>query len=187
MTIDFKNLGVTTDNVTIEIVRENFSIELSGTFTMTKGSFQQEIAYWAKLVDHRIKGYVHIDDYEYESYKSKIGDVEIDNTSKFHKMLTESGLESLSNKLTFTDDQKKEAMFNVIYNHKMFIYNYGVDIIIWNTLTEKEKTYITLKFVIDTYNERVEYDKRQFFPKIQETPSLEKLSHYYDNFDNMYV
>jgi hypothetical protein len=68
----------------------------------------------------------------------------------------------------------------------MYTLVYGKDALLWNTLTSKEQTFLKLRWVINTYDERTDYQKRQFFPKQEETASLEQLTEYYNNFDNMY-
>jgi len=186
MNIDFNLLGVMSNDIAVERISENFSLEVSGTFKMTRGNFTQKFYYWTRIYNHSIKGFTNIDDYDVELRETTIGNVIVDNVTKFNKMLIDSGLTSLSEKFVFTDDEKNQAMYNAIYNHTMFVLVYGKDALIWNTLTPKEQTFLKLTWVIETYDERTDYQKRQFFPKQEETASLEQLTEYYNNFDNMY-
>ena len=186
MNIDFGLLGVMSDDIAVETISENFSLEVSGTFKMTRGSFQQEFYYYARVHNFHIEGFKWVDDYDIELRKTTIGNVIVDNVTKFNNMLIDGGLTSLSEKFVFTDNEKNQAMYNAIYNHTMYVLVYGKDALIWNTLTRKEQTFLKLTWVINTYDERSDSEKRQFFLGEKEVPSLEQLTEYYDNFDNMY-
>lgn len=185
MTININDLDLTSENIEFLAGKESHISEFFGTFTLTKGSFKQEFSYYAKLNQHEIPGFLIIEDWDCSTLNTNIGTIKIDDLSKFKKMLLDSGLESLNHKLAFTSTNREEAICKAIEKQYVFKILYHPGFRIYNSLSKKEREYVNLKWTIQTYNERSEFEKNQFFKDATGT-TIEQLAAYYNNYDEMY-
>lgn len=180
MNINFIDLNLNTNDVKFENGTENFMIEFSGTFILNKGSFMQEFCYWARVYEHNIANFLLIDDYDVSIMNTKINNIKIDEIHKFTNMLINSGLKSLSDNLVFSDYEIKQGMYKAIKTHKLFNILFNTDTKFFNELTEIEQNKLNLKWVIDTYDKRSDYEKSKFF-KTSIVPTLDELKEFYNN------
>lgn len=185
MNIDFSSLNLPTNEVVVKPGKEYFGLEFSGDFTISKGSFRQDFTYWVRTFNHNIDGYVDTDDKNVSHGHAYIGELEIDYLSKFRTSLKDSGLTSLSDKLIFTDSEINAAMYKVVEAHHMFKSAYKVGTRFFEALTKKEQVYLNLEWVIDTYDERNDHQKKQFH-KSEIVPTLADLKDYFRNFEALY-
>jgi len=62
-------------------VSETASVEVSGRFTIERGNFKQEFSYWARTYE-KFGVLAKVDDYEYETQSTMLGDLPIDNLDR---------------------------------------------------------------------------------------------------------
>jgi hypothetical protein len=164
-------------------VSETASVEVSGRFTIERGNFKQEFSYLARTYD-KLVGFAKVNDYETEDHKPSLGELPIDNISKFIQSLEDSGLNTLAKCVGFTHEEVRKAMYEHIQNHKIFKAVYGKKVVLWDMLSKEEQQIEYTKFAINTFDTCPEYIKREcgFVGKDDEgntiqhyTPTLEEL------------
>ena len=155
-----KGLLVVGGEIKVTSVKETASVEVSGRFIIEKGNFKQEFSYWARTYD-KLVGFAKVDDYETEDHKSSLGELPIDNISKFIQSLEDSGLNTLAKCVGFTHEEVKKAMYEHIQQHKIFKAVYGKKVVLWDKLTEEEQQREMIAYVIANYDTCEEYLKRQ--------------------------
>ena len=158
----FKDLKVLSGNPSVVSLSQDFSVELNGMFTLTKGSYTQRFSYYGRVYKKTyIDGYILIDDYDITDENVSIGGTKIDSIRLFKEMLTNSGLKSVSESFTFTDNEKKNAMFTLFENSSLLTKVFG-DYRLWNTIPDKERTKIEIRNIIDNYDTLSESYKSRF-------------------------
>jgi hypothetical protein len=148
----FKGLSVS-DKVTSETINEDFSLELSGKFKMTKGSFSQVRTFWGKIYKMRYDGYVYFEDVDGEEFEAMLGNVPVDNVNKLKESLSNSGLTTLANNIGFSYEEFRKAAIEAMSKQKMFLLVFGKKTKCWESLPKEEQFKIELKFAIDNYDD----------------------------------
>lgn len=141
-------------------VTETASVEVSGRFTIERGNFKQEFSYWARTYD-KFGNLAKIDDYEYETQSTMLGDLPIDNLGKLIQTLNDSGLSTLANGLGFNQEDIITAMRIHIQNHRVFKLVYGKKVELWDLLTQEEQQAEMLVHAINNYDTCGDYHKKQ--------------------------
>jgi hypothetical protein len=155
-----KGLLVVGGEIKVTSVKETASVEVSGRFTIERGNFKQEISYWARTYE-QFGNFAKIDDYEYETQATMLGDLPIDNLGKLIQTLNDSGLSTLAKGLGFESEDIENAMRIHVQNHKIFKAVYGKKAELWDLLTQEERQGEILLHVINNYDTCGEYMKRQ--------------------------
>jgi|Laugrespbdmm15sd_2_1035082.scaffolds.fasta_scaffold16224_2 hypothetical protein len=148
----FNNLQVVSGEVEVETIRESFGLEVNGMFKMTKGNFQQEFSYYARLYETNFKNYIGVDDSNVEEEICNLGGLPIDSIDQLKKTLSESGLRTLADSLGFSYQERDKGLYKVIQNHKDFVKSYGKKAIVWNLLSEEEQRVVKIKHAITNYD-----------------------------------
>jgi hypothetical protein len=148
----FNNLQVVSGEVEVETIREGFGLEVNGAFKMTKGNFQQEFSYYARLYETNYKNYIGVDDSNVDEETCSLGGLPIDSINQLKKTLSESGLRTLSDSLGFSSHETDKGMYNTIQKHKDFVKSYGKKAVVWNLLSEEEQRVVKVKHAIDNYD-----------------------------------
>jgi hypothetical protein len=141
-------------------VSETASVELSGRFIIERGNFKQEFSYWARTYE-QFGNLAKIDDYEYETQSTMLGDLPIDNLNKLIQTLNDSGLSTLANGLGFSQEDIATAMRIHVQNHKSFKLVYGKKTLLWDLLSVEQRQEETLAHVLNNYDTCGEWLKRQ--------------------------
>jgi len=149
-------------------ITEGVSTELSGKFTMKRGNFSIDLDYYARLYERglndKTKIVIAIDDWDIQDKtNAMLGDLPIDNgkVSSLQNELKNIGLSTLANKIGFNDDEEKQALCEVIKNHKYFKLIFGKNAILWESLTKDEQKLMELKYVCENYETCGEYYKKE--------------------------
>jgi hypothetical protein len=148
----FNGLQVVSGEVKVETLREGFGLEVSGAFKITKGNFQQEFSYYARLYETQYKNYIGVDDSNVDEGKCNLGGLPIDSLDSLKNTLSNSGLKTLSNSLGFNYDERDNAMYTTVQKHKDFIKCYGKKAIVWNLLNAEEQRVVKVKHAIENYD-----------------------------------
>jgi hypothetical protein len=148
----FNNLNVVSGEVKVETIRESFGLEVSGAFKITKGNFQQEFSYYARLYETQYKNYIGLDDSNVDTEKCNLGGLPIDSLDSLKNTLSNSGLKTLSDSLGFDYDERDNAMYTTVQKHKDFIKCYGKKAIVWNLLNAEEQRVVKVKHAIENYD-----------------------------------
>ena len=179
----FNNLQVVSGELEVETIRESFQLEVNGMFKMTKGNFQQEFSYYARLYETNFKNYIGVDDSNIEEETCNLGGLPIDSIDQLKKTLSDSGLRTLADSLGFSYQERDKCLYKVIQNHKDFIKCYGKKAIIWNLLSTEEQRVVKLKYAIDNYDTTPTSHKYNLLVKLDENgdtinnyvPTIEEL------------
>jgi c-di-AMP phosphodiesterase-like protein len=155
-----KGLLVVGGEIKVTSVKETASVELSGRFIIEKGNFKQEFSYWARTYE-QFDNFAKIDDYEYETQSTMLGDLPIDNLNKLIQSLNDSGLSTLANSLGFSQEEIANAMRIHVQNHKTFKLVYGKKVELWDLLTQEERQAEILVHVINNYDTCGDWLKKQ--------------------------
>lgn len=146
-----KGLLVVGGEIKVTSVKETASLEVSGRFTIERGNFKQEISYFART--HEKFGVLaKIDDYEYETESTMLGDLPIDNLDKLIQSLNGSGLSTLAKGLVLDIKDIENAMYIHVEKHKIFKAVYGKNAVLWDLLSAQEKEYETLAHILFSNN-----------------------------------
>jgi hypothetical protein len=160
MTEILNGLSFVSGDTKTEVVKESFSAELGADFKMIKGNFSQNFNIWCRVYESKYKGFAHIDDLNNEESSCMLGDIPIDNIHTLKETLKNSGLSTLANSLGFTNDERKQAEYNVIQNHKMFKTFFGENTKLWDLVPKEQQDKIKLLYVIDNYDSVGDYEKK---------------------------
>lgn len=155
-----EDLFVTSGTIGVTSVSETASVEVSGKFIMQRGNFKQEYSYWARTYD-KLDNHAKIDDYEFETRDTMLGELPIDNVYKLVNSLKESGLDTIANRIGFSNEEITRAMHQHIQNHKIFKAVYGKKVVLWDMLSKEEQQIEYTKFAINTFDTCPEYIKRE--------------------------
>lgn len=154
-----KGLLVVGGEIKMTSVTETASVELSGRFTIERGNFKQEFSYWTRTYK-KFGNFANIDDYEYETKSTMLGDLPIDNLDKLIQSLNNSGLSTLAKGLGFNSNEIYSAMYQHVQNHKIFKAVYGKKAVLWDLLTQDEMQIAYIEEVLSNYDEASEHLKR---------------------------
>ena len=179
----FNNLQVVSGELEVETIREGFGLEVNGAFKMTKGNFQQEFSYYARLYETNYKNYIGVDDSNVDEETCNLGGLPIDSIDQLKKTLSESGLRTLADSLGFSYQERDKGLYKVIQNHKDFIKSYGKKAIVWNLLSEEEQRVVKIKHAITNYDTVHASHKYNLLVKLDENgvtisgyvPTIEEL------------
>lgn len=179
----FNNLQVVSGELEVETIREGFGLEVNGAFKMTKGNFQQEFSYYARLYETNYKNYIGVDDSNVDEETCNLGGLPIDSIDQLKKTLSESGLRTLADSLGFSYKERDKGLYKVIQNHKDFIKSYGKKAIVWNLLSEEEQRVVKIKHAITNYDTVHASHKYNLLVKLDENgvtisgyvPTIEEL------------
>jgi hypothetical protein len=162
-TLFTQGLKLVQGEIKVENITEGFSLELHGKFKMQRGEFQQECSYYGRMFVTRFdENLIGVEDWEVQEITNvKLGELPIDEINDFKKTLTQSGLTTLANSIGFNDEEEKQALFNIIQNHKDFKKCYGKKAILWNLLSKDEQKLQELKFVCSDFDKCGEYLKKE--------------------------
>lgn len=141
-------------------VTETASVEVSGRFTIERGNFKQEFSYWARTYE-KFGNLAKIDDYEYETQSTMLGDLPIDSLEKLVQSLNDSGLSTLAKGLGFSQEDIITAMHIHVQNHRVFKLVYGKKVELWDLLTKEEQQAEMLAHAINNYDTCGDYHKKQ--------------------------
>jgi hypothetical protein len=154
-------LKVVSGEVKPTTVREGFGLEVSADVKLTKGNFEKEINFWARIYETQYKGVIGIEEYDItDVYHTKIGELVIDDIHKLKTQLTQSGLSTLSNSLGLTYDEERFAIYKVVENHKTIKLVYGKKTRIWELLSEDEQKILELQYAVENYETCGDYFKQ---------------------------
>jgi len=131
------------------------SVEFSGSLTITKGGLSQIILFYARTyqMGFTVGNYVSLDDWEVSDVEATVfNGLPIDNLFTLKQTLKDSGLSTLAESLTFTYDEQKGEIAKQISASELFKGAYGKDAIMWDTISEEEKSIIRLKDSISKYD-----------------------------------
>lgn len=154
-----KGLLVVGGEIKVTSVKETASVEVSGRFIIEKGNFKQEFSYWARTYE-QFGNFAKIDDYEYETQTTMLGDLPIDNLSKLIQTFNDSGLSTLAKGLGLSDEEIIAAIHSHVQNHKIFKAVYGKKVVLWDLLTQDERQTAYIVEVLSNYEVATEYLKR---------------------------
>ena len=179
----FNNLQVVSGELEVETIREGFGLEVNGAFKMTKGNFQQEFCYYARLYETNYKNYIGVDDSNVDEETCNLGGLPIDSIDQLKKTLSESGLRTLADSLGFSYQERDKGLYKVIQNHKDFVKSYGKKAIVWNLLSEQEQRVVKIKHAITNYDTVHASHKYNLLVKLDENgvtisgyvPTIEEL------------
>lgn len=155
-----KGLLVVGGEIKVTSVKETASVEVSGRFTIERGNFKQEFSYWARTYE-KFGVLAKVDEYEYETQSTMLGDLPIDNLGKLIQTLNDSGLSTLAKGLGFSQEDIATAMYTHIQNHKYFKAVYGKKVVLLDLLSAKEQEEETLAHVLNNYDTCEDWLKRQ--------------------------
>lgn len=155
-----KGLLVVGGEIKMTSVSETASVEVSGKFIMQRGNFKQEYSYWARTYD-KLDNHAKIDDYEFETKDTMIGELPIDNVFKLVNSLKESGLDTIANRIGFSDEEIRQGMYQHIQSHKIFKAVYGKKVVLWDTLTKEQQQLEYTKFAINNFDNCPDWIKRE--------------------------
>ena len=147
-------------------ITEGVSTELTGKFTMKRGNFSIDLDYYARLYEKTLNNktqiVIAIDDWEIQdSTNAMLGDLLIDDVSSLQTQLRNSGLSTLANKIGFNSDEEKQALCEVIKNHKYFKLIFGKNAILWESLSKDEQKLMELKYVCENYETCGDFYKKE--------------------------
>lgn len=148
----FNNLQVVSGEVKVETIREGFGLEVNGIFKMTKGNFEQEFSYYARMYETTYKDYIGVDDSNVEEESCNLGGLPVDSISQLKQTLENSGLRTLSNSLGFSYDEQNRGMYETVQKHKDFIKLHGKKAIVWNLLSAEEQRVVKIEYAIENYD-----------------------------------
>jgi hypothetical protein len=154
-----KGLLVVGGEIKVTSVSETASVEVSGKFIIERGNFKQEFYYWARTYE-QFGNFAKIDDYEYESQTTMLGNLPIDNLGKLIQTLNDSGLSTLAKGLGFSDEETISAIHSHVQNHKIFKAVYGKKVVLWDLLTQDERQIAYIEEVLSNYDKVSEHFKR---------------------------
>jgi hypothetical protein len=150
----FNNLQEPTGDIKVITEKEWLSLNLGGTIVLQKGNFSQSFTYWGTVseMDFTDNNYVTIEDYDWDTHTTMLGNLKIDSISKLKTTLENSGLNTLSNSLNFDTEEIKKAIFSIIPNSKIVKNVFGKNFILWESLTDNERRIIRVKDAIKNYD-----------------------------------
>ena len=156
----FSGLKAVSGKTKVEVTEENICPELYGKFTLTKGTFKQTFSYWAKVYQcPTLEKVAYTDEYEHDLRTTLISDCPIDSISNLTEMLRNSGMSTVANTLSFSDDEVRDAVYNIIQKHKMFKEIYGKDAKLRELIPENDYLKMLLADVIQNYDIRTKHEK----------------------------
>lgn len=144
-----ENLGTIGGEVKSETTSSSYSIEFSLSIKLTKGSFSQSLDTHGRLYkSNHYKGCYLIEDFDYDTQNSYLGDFEIDNVELFKKMLKDGGLSSLSNQVGFDwHDIYNAVCFEVSKSELLRFFTDGFECL--HLLTKEQQLIIRLNNYLD--------------------------------------
>jgi hypothetical protein len=150
----FNNLQEPTGDIKVITEKEWLSLNLGGTIVLQKGNFSQSFTYWGTVseMDFTDNNYVTIEDYDWDTHTTMLGNLKIDSISKLKTTLESSGLNTLSDSLNFDTEEIKKAIFSIIPNSKIVKNVFGKNFILWESLTDNERKIIRVKDAIKNYD-----------------------------------
>ena len=154
----FENLKLDGE-IKTEVLSTGCSLGVSGSFRLSRGIFTQEFSWWGNVYESRYKGYLTFDDYDIDLQSTYLGDVRVDNLSKFRDSLKNSGLNTLSSQFEFSDNEKDSGMYTALKSNKMIDVVFEGNKGFFRLLSEIEQTIIKLTRVINNYDTVGDYDK----------------------------
>ena len=134
----------------VKVKEENFCLSVSGVFSITEGEYTKDIRYSAKLTESNINGYVNIHNY----------DIDIEDTYK-------NGIEVDYSEVCFidfpgiNDTNLFRIMCDVIHDSFKVKIMYG-NVIVIQSLSLIERQKLLSLDIINNWNDRPDFDKRQF-------------------------
>ena len=159
-------LKVLEGKIETKSIIEDVSPELNGKFTMKRGNFTIDLDYYVRLYERTLNNktqiVISIDDWEIQDRtNAMLGDLPIDNVDSLQTQLRNSGLSTLANKIGFNHDEEKQALFEVIKNHKYFKLLFGKNAILWDLLSKDEQKLMELKYVCENYETCGDFYKKE--------------------------
>ncbi len=165
---------------------DHSAINVRGTFVLVKNGIVERYNYWTDVYKSNYKGYFECSDWDWEiefkdHSQARIGDLPIDNLDAFVSGLRNNGLSSLASSYEITDDEIKQAIFEVIAESKRFANFFGKGMKCFNALSQEEKHKIKLDHVIKNYDTISDYAKKDYnlpFDEPLTAPTLAQLVEY---------
>lgn len=138
-------------------LKMGFRVEFSGSVTINKGSLSYRVDFYAYISKMSHDGYVSLEDFDCnETYEYSFAGMPIDSLSKLKESLRNSGLKTVAESLEtcWVDDSK--ALCSAINNHPQFKEFFG-DAVLWDSLSDDERTIINLEKAIENYDNTTIY------------------------------
>ncbi len=133
-------------------VSSYLGIQFNGRVKIERGNFSMNIYFYATVHETNHKGVIKIDDWDVnESDEHTFNGLPIDNISSFKTKLTEWGLGSIGNKLSFSNDEEKTAICLSMLENEELKKLYGKKFKVWELLSADEQKLLELQLVVETY------------------------------------
>jgi len=133
-----------------------------GKFTIAKGDFVQKYSFWAEVSAMSYKGFLTVEDLEYEEEETTLGGLKIDNVSAFKDMLSKSGLTNVAISIGINDFEIRNFCYRRVAESKMVKKVFKAPFKIYSSLNDDEKTLVRLDHVINNFDKDHDYNKKQF-------------------------
>ena len=177
------NFANTNTEVKSNNAKLSVSPEFYGTIDISKGGLTMKIHFHARVYELKYNNCISIDDWDINDTSDiSFGGMPIDNLSALKTTLTNSGLNTVANGLNISNDEYKQEICIQLQQYKVFKDIFGKRAIIFDALSDEEKTKIRLKFVIENYKSMTiaSQDVKEFLITNEEgdnlLPTIEQLN-----------
>lgn len=159
----FNGLKVIKGEIKSELIDQKFNLQISGTIKISKGNLNVEHNYWGDIYKLSYgDNVIGIEGIDYDTQNVSLGDLPIDDLHTLKTKLNESGLRTLSNSLSISHEEIVNAIVSVLPQNKVIKLVYGKNVIIYDTLSNDEKTKLRLDYVINNFDTCGDYNKKSF-------------------------
>lgn len=186
---NFKNTNteVTSNNANISI-----SPEFWGTIDVIKGSLSVKLSFFARMYKTRYgSNLISLDDWDINEISDvSFGGMPIDCLDTLKTTMVNSGLKTVASSLEIDNKDYEKEICVQISKQKIFNSIFGKDAIMYNILSDKEKTNIKLTYLINNLNNiRInDHDLKDYLVKDEDgnnvKPTLEQLTEVYNKLNN---
>jgi hypothetical protein len=134
-------------------MNEYTQLHYSADLTITKGNFSQNISFRTNIysVEFADKKYLQMEDFDYDIYRSTLGDLPIDSIYAFTKGLRDNGLTTLADSLNITWEDVRLECAKMINNSESVKAVHG-NASVFSSLPKEEQKLIKLDHLIMFYD-----------------------------------
>ena len=154
------------------------TFEFGGTINIQRGNFSKDISFYAKVYETKHKGVLGLDDWDvHDTYNYNLNGLPIDNVTAFKTKLSDWGLSGVANKLTFSNEEERQAICMAMLEDETLKKIFGNDFKVLELLSTEEKNQRDLKYVVENFESCVANFKQQVARNFgiaveNETPTL---------------
>ena len=187
--LNFKNTNteVTSNNANISI-----SPEFHGTIDVIKGSLSVRLHFFARMYKTRYgSNLISLDDWDINGISDvSFAGMPIDNLDALKTTMTNSGLTTVANSLEINNKDYEKEVCVQISKQKIFNSIFGKDAIMYDILSDKEKTNIKLTYIMNNLEDISvnNCDLKDYLVKDEDgnnvKPTLEQLTEVYNKLNN---